>query len=516
MSANHAQTLFSRDLKHLVDSKHTAAPVRKRRALLAWLLCSSALAAAVYGTAVLLVPYITNSPSPQTARMTIAPGIERIAPQTAAPEKATLDPGNDPAQKEADRPSPEPNDSDKITTNPEEKQLAAETNGTEAGETPVNPPSEAEPTGLVWQDYKVKGGDSLAKIFTQHQLPVADAIRIAGHEQAKAINKLVPGQKLRIGYDHDNDLRALSLELRSNKSLLINLDPDGSLRIDEFQREFDKREVASSAVIESSLFKAGAQAGLDDKFILKLINIFSWDIDFAMDLKKGDRFTVVYEQLVDGQTSKGTGDILAAEFVNQDRRLYAFRHSGEQGKAEYFDAEGNSLRGTFLRTPMKISRITSGFSKKRLHPILKEWRTHKGVDYAAPRGTPVLATADGRVGFLGRKDGYGKAVVLKHGSKYTTLYAHLSSYKSKLRPGSNVKQGQVIGFVGRTGMATAPHLHYEFRVHGDHRDPLSYEFPKAGSIQGEEREKFLAKAQHWMEAMAQYNGIQLAQNEQSQ
>nr|MDJ0958453.1 peptidoglycan DD-metalloendopeptidase family protein [Arenicellales bacterium] len=373
-------------------------------------------------------------------------------------------------------------------------------------------PNSEEPV-LTWQDYRIKSGDSLARIFKKHNLATNDAIRIANHKDANRINKLMPGQKLSMGYDAEEKLRALSFELPSNKNLLIELALDGSLEFSEVQAEYDKRERAVGAAIESSLFKAGAKAGLDDKTILKLVGIFGWDIDFAMDLRKGDRFTVVFEEMFDGKVSKGISEILAAEFITQERKLHAFRHVNDQGLVEYFDAEGNNLRGTFLRTPMKISRITSGFSKKRLHPILKTWRQHNGVDYAAPRGTPVLATANGRVSFMGNKEGYGKTVVLRHGGKYSTLYAHLSSYKSKLRPGSNVKQGQIIGFVGKTGLATAPHLHYEFRVHGEHRDPLKHESPKAAPIPEQELEEFLAKAHQWMDAMAQHNAVQLAQRE---
>lgn len=504
MSTADTRPLFSRDLKHLVDSKYSVAPGRKHRTVISLLLCSSAAVAVIWGTSAVFIPYLNPDRPIEAAQKTSAPKTEQIAPQTTNIEKQAT--SGDPPQviitADATQPSSNAVDAEPITTNTQEE--------------PANSTPDTQNTLLVWQDYQVKSGDSLARIFTKYQLDVSDAIRIANHESAKEIKKLMPGQKLRIGYDDNKMLRALSVELRSNRNLVIELNPDGSIHVDEIQMEFDKREVTVSAVIESSLFKAGAKAGLDDRFISKLVEIYGWDIDFAMDLKKGDRFTIVYEQLVDGQASKGTGDILAAEFVNQDRRLFAFRYTDDQGKGQYFNAEGNSLRGTFLRTPMKISRITSGYSKKRMHPVLKKWLTHKGVDYAAPRGTPILATADGRVSFLGQKDGYGKAIVLRHGSKYSTLYAHLSSYKSKLRPGSNVEQGQVIGFVGMTGMATAPHLHYEFRVHGDHRDPLSYDFPKGESIAGEARDKFLTKAQQWKEVMAQHNGIRLAQNEPSQ
>ncbi len=511
MSATHTRPLFSRDLKHLVDLKYSVAPRRKSHPWATWLVCVSAVAAGIWGISALRITDMPTDPGAQTAQQSVAPEVRQIAPHSAELDKTAGETGNESIQTEiskVDRAQPTNKaDTAKSITRPAEEKTAA----VDAGNTP-----HSKNASVTWQDYTVQSGDSLARIFHNNQLDVGDAIRIAKHKEAGEIEKLMPGQKLRIGYDEENKLRALSIDLRANRKLLIELDRDGSIHVDEHQMEFDKREVAVSAMIESSLFKAGAKAGLDDKFILQLVDIFAWDIDFAKDLKKGDRFTLLYEQLIDGHKNKGTGDILAAEFITQGQKIYAFRHTDLQGNAEYFDAEGNSLRGTFLRTPMKISRITSGFSRKRMHPILKQWRSHKGVDYAAPRGTPVLSTADGRVSFLGRKGGYGKTVVLRHGSTYSTLYAHLSSYKSKLRPGSAVEQGQVIGFVGKTGMATAPHLHYEFRVHGKHRDPLSYEFPRAESISDKEREDFLAKAQLWMEAMAQYNSVQLAQNESAQ
>jgi len=359
----------------------------------------------------------------------------------------------------------------------------------------------------------IKSGDSLARIFKKHGLNTGDAIRVAEHQDAGKIKTLLAGRKLRLGYDPEDKFRALSFELRSGRRLLVDFGLDGSLRFEEIQIKTDTHQKTVAMVIDSSLFKAGAKAGLSDKLILLLTGIFGWEIDFARDLKQGDRFTVVYEQQVGSEAVQGEGDILAIQFNGRGGERNAFRHVNDEGRVEYYDANGQNLRGTFLRTPMKISRITSGFSKNRFHPVLKEWKKHYGVDYAARRGTPVLATADGRVSFLGNKNGYGKNIVLKHGGKYSTLYAHLSGYQSKIRPGSQVKQGQVIGYVGKTGMVTAPHLHYEFRVNGKHADPLSYELPKAEPVADHQRSEFLARAQSLMQAMSQHNNIQLARNQ---
>ena len=553
MSAAHANKLFSRDLKYLVDPQYSVRPVRRHRSLQTLLVGLGAISVGIWVILTLLIPYIATDSPIDTVKLATKADRQQVAPQVQRAEAKSSVKKSEPQRESNPRQANitefenRPLSVDVETAKTESSAQHAESHSREvstkkskietAGANLENEPSkvntditETEPLSaskeskqvalepnseqpvLTWQDYRVKSGDSLARIFKKHKLETSDAIRIAQHKEANRINKLMPGQKLSIGYDTDKRLRALSLELPSNKNLLAL---DGSLEFDETQAEFDKRERAVGAVIESSLFKAGSKAGLDDKAILKLVGIFGWDIDFAMDLRKGDRFTVVFEELFDGQVSKGIGEILAAEFITQERKLHAFRHVNDQGLVEYFDAEGNNLRGTFLRTPMKISRITSGFSKKRLHPILKTWREHKGVDYAAPRGTPILATADGRVSFIGNKEGYGKTVVLRHGGKYSTLYGHLSSYKSKLRPGSNVKQGQVVGFVGKTGLATAPHLHYEFRVHGEHRDPLKHESPKAAPIPEPELEEFLAQAHQWMDAMAQHNAIQLAQREGS-
>ena len=500
MPLTHTNQLFSRDLKHLVDPKYAVAPTPNLRPLLTVLAGIGAIAMVIGVVSLMLDP----GARPAGVDDTPHPVAEPVLDEPAGPQIAT--------QIEKS-PSHIPNPSPVQPIDDSRQSGQASANTTQNSSSNQYHDIGGDQVLIEWRDYMIKNGDSLARIFKNHGLNTGDAIRVAEHQDAGEIKTLLAGRKLRIGYDQDKKFRALSFELRSNRSLLVAFGLDGSLQFKGVQEKLDTHQKTVALVIDSSLFKASAKAGLSDKLTLKLAGIFGWDIDLAKDLKQGDRFTVVYEQLVDGKAGKGEGDILATQFNGRDRELHAFRHVNDEGRVEYYDAEGQNLRGTFLRTPMKISRITSGFSKNRFHPVLKEWKEHKGVDYAAPRGTPVLATADGRVSFLGNKNGYGKNIVLRHGSKYSTLYAHLSSYKSKIKPGSQVKQGQIIGFVGKTGMVSAPHLHYEFRVNGTHVDPLGYELPRAGPVADHQQAEFLARAQKLKQAMSRHNTIQVARNQ---
>jgi murein DD-endopeptidase MepM/ murein hydrolase activator NlpD len=256
----------------------------------------------------------------------------------------------------------------------------------------------------------------------------------------------------------------------------------------------DVRLTAAAGTIDASLFGAADAAGLPDAITLGLADVFGGDIDFYHDLRRGDRFAVVYEtRFVDGEPV-GTGRVLAAEFVNQGRTLRAFLWRAPDGRDAYYDESGRSSQKAFLRSPMELSRITSGFTQARFHPILQTWRAHRGTDFAAPLGTPVRATADGAVALAGTQNGYGNVVVLRHDGAYTTLYAHLSRFAGGVRPGARVHQGDTIGFVGQTGWATGPHLHYEFRVADVPRDPMSIALPTTVPLGTEARAAFIARA----------------------
>jgi murein DD-endopeptidase MepM/ murein hydrolase activator NlpD len=239
------------------------------------------------------------------------------------------------------------------------------------------------------------------------------------------------------------------------------------------------------------VFQAAADAELDDRVAIELADIFQYDIDFVLDIQPEDRFTVVYEEVFQDGTLLRTGNILAAKFVNDGREYRAVRYVDQQGHPEYFTPDGKSLRKAFIRAPVQFSRVSSTFNPSRRHPILNTIRAHRGVDYAAPIGTPVRAAGDGKVKFVGRQGGFGNVIELEHGSGVVTVYGHLSRFAAQLRRGQRVDIGQVIGYVGMTGLATGPHLHYEYRVNGVHKNPQTVPLPDAQPIPAIESERFL-------------------------
>ena len=258
-----------------------------------------------------------------------------------------------------------------------------------------------------------------------------------------------------------------------------------------YNNETPRHITSVHGVINASLSSTGQKAGLSNELILQLTNIFAWDIDFATNLHNGDQFTVVYEETNNSLDSQ----IIAAEFVNQGRILTAIRYKDSEGHVNYYSPEGRPMRKAFLSTPVDFVRISSGFDTHRKHPILNRIRAHKGVDYAARTGTPVKSAGDGEVIFRGRKGGYGQVMIVKHGEHYETLYAHLSDFKKGLESGDQVKQGEVIGYVGQTGLATGPHLHYEFRVDGIHRNPEKLNLAQSLPIHAEKLADFKAQTQ---------------------
>jgi len=367
-----------------------------------------------------------------------------------------------------------------------------------------------EPTECDWRRYTVRRGDTLTHIFKRRDLPVRNAIRFANHDQSLALRSLVPENIMEFCTNDVDGLLILRYELDNFQILTLRDDLDG-LRVNINKVKIATRYRYATGQIKHSLYGSAKRIGINEKLISQLISIFGWDIDFALDLRRGDRFSLAYEELYAGERKVGTGDILAAEFVNNGMVYRAVKHNDEKGNIEYYTPDGYSLRGTFLRTPVKFSRITSGFKGKRFHPMLKKWRAHRGVDYSAPRGTRVLATADGRIGVIGRRGGYGKVIMIRHGGTYSTLYGHLSRFQSGLRTGDTVNQGDVIGYVGSTGRATGPHLHYEFRVNGVHRDPLAFNMPRSGEIPERYREEFLINAQQLIDKLAAHTDTELAE-----
>lgn len=336
-----------------------------------------------------------------------------------------------------------------------------------------------------WQNIIVKEGDSLSRIFSQTGLSQRQLYAVMSlGKPVRRLASLRPGQLLQIATKENAGQHQLA-------ALRLNLGPIEYLEVrargDNFQarrlfRQTETHPKIITGTIESSLFVDGLQAGLTDKQIMELTLIFGWDIDFALDLRVGDSFKVLFKEHYLQNKKIQNGPILAAEFTNHGKTYRAIRYTDTNNHTGYYTPEGASMRKAFLRTPVNYSRISSPFNLHREHPILNRIRAHKGVDYAAPMGTPVKASGDGKVAFIGRKGGYGNAIVLQHGVKYSTLYGHLSGFKRGLKAGARVEQGQVIGYVGQTGLATGPHLHYEFRVNGIHRDPLTVKLPQANPI----------------------------------
>jgi len=358
--------------------------------------------------------------------------------------------------------------------------------------TPQPPLAEDETSEppLEWKTHEIRSGESLAVIFKQMDLsPALLHAIVNSNDTASHLALVKPGQTLRFGLDEEGELQELVLQRDRIHSLHIQRGNSG-FEAQEIELEVEHRITHTQGSILSSLFVDGQKAGLSDAQIMELANIFGWDIDFALELREGDQFRVIYEEKwLDGEKI-GNGPILAAEFVNQGKAYRAVRYTDSKGETAYYDPEGNAKRRAFIRTPVKFGRISSRFTRKRWHPVLKKWRSHKGVDYAAPTGTPVKATGNGKVTFIGRKGGYGKVIFLRHGGRYTTVYGHLSRFARGLKRGSKVKQGQIIGYVGSTGLATGPHLHYEFRINGVHRNPLTVKLPKSIRLPKKEMARF--------------------------
>lgn len=354
-----------------------------------------------------------------------------------------------------------------------------------------------EPTAAEKADKRttvvVKRGDTLSAIFMRLGIHADLARILVPGEDHRALERIHPGQKLVFTLS-EAQLERLELVQTPYRSLVYSRNHD-SFVAETLHRQLDTILQYAGGQIDSSLYLAGKRAGMSDTLIQDLVHIFRWDIDFAHDLRVGDSFSILYEKhLLDGEEVED-GEIAAAEFVNKGITHRAYRYTDESGHTDYYTLDGKSLHKTFLRTPVELARISSYFNPRRRHPILNVIRAHKGIDYAAPTGTPIKATGAGRVIHRGTKGQYGKMIVLRHGNIYSTLYAHMSRYARGTGVGRTVRQGQTIGYVGSTGLSTGPHLHYEFRVNGVHRNPLKVRLPQTKSLPKAEMDRFLAAIQ---------------------
>ncbi len=341
----------------------------------------------------------------------------------------------------------------------------------------------------------VRKGDNLAGIFKRAGLTSQDLAEIFDKSKdAKILKQLRPGHKLAFTINQNGALDKVVY----TPDLLQTHTFDRHEERFAYTNLVRKPQIVtkvSTGVIKSSLYEASKAAKITDQMVGELAKIFAYDVDFALDLRRGDTFKVIYEEAyVDGKKI-GTGKILAAEFTNDGSTYRAVRYQDKNGDSAYFSPDGRALRKGFLRTPVEFSHISSGFSLGRLHPILNKIRAHKGTDYSAPTGTPIRAAGDGRVTMAGINNGYGNCVTIQHDKSYTTLYGHMSRFAQGLRKGSLVKQGEIIGYVGSTGLATGPHLHYEFYVNGKVVNPVTAALPKAQPIAKGEMARFTAQTQ---------------------
>lgn len=368
----------------------------------------------------------------------------------------------------------------------------------------------ADVSTTFWHTERVQAGDTIADLMQRLNIkdPAASEFLRNSHE-ASPFRKLPAGREVQAETDATGAL--ISLSHLGDKGAQVVIKRHG----DKFSyttsaATLEKRLFVRTGEIRTSLYAATDAAGMPESAANQLTQIFNGDIDFHHDLKRGDRFTAVYEMTYSNGALVHTGKIQAAEFINQGHSYRAVLFGSDTNHSDYYTPEGRSLKKAFLRSPIAFSRVSSGFTTARFHPILNKWRAHKGTDFAAPMGTPVKATSDGIVAFRGVQNGYGNVIILKHQGNLSTVYGHLSRFASGLHNGERIRQNDVIGFVGMSGYATGPHLHYEFRVNNVQHDPLRVALPNALPISGSNRVAFKAMTDKFIATLVQLRNTNLA------
>ena len=342
----------------------------------------------------------------------------------------------------------------------------------------------------------VKEGENLSLIFEKYQVSLNNTYKIFRIDKSDEVKNIVPNDRLEFIF-LDEELQEIHIHKGPLLSYQIKVFPQILIK------RIDKKPVLlnsfKTGVIESSFYLAGLKNDIPESVIMDLAYIFGWDIDFVFDIRVGDRFKILYETpFVDGQQIEN-GSILFAEFYNQNNRYTAIRYKGKNNKSDYFNEFGGSLEKAFLRAPLDFAYVSSHFNPNRMHPILNTIRAHNGVDYAAKRGTPIRSTGEGVIQSVGWKSGYGRTIVIRHGGEITTLYAHLEKYHPSISKGLKISQGQTIGYVGDSGLATAPHLHYEFRIGEKRTDPLKVALPSASPLAQSKMNQFQASRNNYIE-----------------
>ncbi len=424
-----------------------------------------------------------------------------LMPSTEAPASDAQTTFSQPQISDSEPPSPFTPPTDDVTiTQPRQLSMIS------PAAVPPAPP-QAEPE--AWLDITVRNGDNLTSVFQRAGLSGRDAFLVStAVKDSDALKRIYPGQTLSFVIDNKQLVKLKHVRNQLQSTLISATDQGYTVKEIAKQPEIASR--FAQGTIENSLFLDASAAGLSDKMIMELAAIFGWDIDFVLDLRQGDSFNLVYEEkFLDGKKI-GEGDILSAQFVNQGKTYTAIRFTDSDGNSSYYTPEGDSMRKTFLRSPVDFARISSSFKSRRKHPVLGLTRAHKGTDYAARTGTPIKAAGDGKIIWRGKKGGYGNCVIVQHGGNITTLYGHMNNFRKGQKTGSRVRQGDVIGYVGQTGLASGPHLHYEFRVNGVHKNPQTVKLPQAASIDAAERKQFFTVAKDTLAQLESFKATQLA------
>ncbi len=370
------------------------------------------------------------------------------------------------------------------------------------------------PATEEWISIKIRKGDTLSQIFSRNGFGIAEAYAVAKNEHGKALLMLRPGQVIKVKRGPDGQLGQLRYQLSPTTLLDLRMTNEPlNYQAELVESKFEIKIKKVRGTIHNSLLRTARLQGIPYRIMEKFIQLFGWQVDFSTDIRKNDRFSIIYQEIHHEEGKVSTGDIIAAELVVSREKLRAIYHKDKEGRIDYFAPDGSGIKGEFLRSPLKYANITSNFSKSRLHPIKKIWRAHRGVDYGAPTGTPVMATGDGVVIEAARNGDYGKRVMIRHGNSYETVYAHLSRYGKGIKRGTRVSQGEIIGYVGSTGLSTGPHLHYEFRINGVHKNPVTVDLPKSEPIDKDSLAEFKKNSDFWVRELENLEVIALASNE---
>ena len=337
------------------------------------------------------------------------------------------------------------------------------------------------------QIHTVKKGDSLSVIFEDKQVPLNTAYKIFDFDKNNLLSSIIPGDIMEFNY-MGNDLLSIEIIKDDINSILIKTEDE--ISIVNIKKEAQTITSFGFGEIKDSFYKSAKDVGIPDSIIMDFAYIFGWDIDFIFDVRKGDKFSVIYETEFSEGEKISSGDIVFAEFTNREKKYIAQRFFDDVQGKQYFNENGENVKKAFLRAPLDFAYISSHFNPNRMHPILHKIKAHNGVDYAAKRNTPVKASGDGVISFIGRQSGYGRTVEIKHGGNIKTLYAHLERFNTKLKVGSKVKQGEIIAFVGDSGQATGPHLHFEFWQGEIRSDPVKVKLPSAKPVNNAQRNEF--------------------------